>query len=140
MKYFKAYELVDRGTYVRLGEKSFSIFKPDALQALDDLREFLGVPLIVNNWIAGGSFEWRGYRTQKKAIALGAPNSRHAKGDAFDLDVQGMTAEEVRQKIIANQDNPLLEKIMRLEADKSWVHFDLMPLKEGVHRIYLFKA
>jgi hypothetical protein len=140
MRHFTANELVDRGTYERMGESALSLFVPTALQALDDLREYLGVPITVNNWHLGGSFEWRGFRTPAKAIELGAPNSRHAKGDAFDLDAEGMTAEEVRQRIIADKDNPLLQKITRLEAGKSWVHFDLMPLADGVHRIYLFKA
>jgi hypothetical protein len=140
MKHFQPYEIVDRITFEHMGDQALSLFNPEALQALDDLREYFGVPITVNNWHSGGLFEWRGFRTPEKAIELGAPQSRHAKGEAFDLDVQGMPAEEVRRIIIENKNHLLLQRITRLEAGKSWVHFDVMELPQGVHRIHLFKA
>jgi hypothetical protein len=140
MQHFQPFELVDRLTFERIGDQAIVLFNPEALQALDDLREYFGVPITVNNWHSGGSFEWRGFRTPEKAIELGAPNSRHAKGDAFDLDVHGMIAEEVRLRIMENKNHPLLRRITRLEAGKSWVHFDVMELPQVVYRIHLFNA
>lgn len=137
MKHFKLKELVDKKTFETMGEEAWKLFKPDALQALDDLREFFGFPVTVNNWHAGGTLQWRGFRTKEKAAALGSPNSRHAVGDAFDLDVAGKTAKEVRAIIVAEKNHPLLKKIMRLEDNVSWVHFDLKPVQ---NRIYLFRA
>lgn len=135
MKHFEAYELVDRETFERLGEASTSLFVPAALLALDDLREYFDAPVTVNNWQDNGEFQWRGWRTPEKAAELGAPHSRHAVGDAFDCDVRGHTAEQARAEILANKDHPLLCRIMRLEADVPWLHFDLMPVSE---RIVLF--
>ena len=131
MRYFKAYELVDRLTYERLGEKALDLFTPEILEALDGVREFFDEPITVNNWISGGRFQWRGYRTPEKAKMLGSPNSEHAKGNAFDFDVKGMTAQEVRQNIILNKDNPLLKDSV------NWVHMDCKPINM---RIRLFKA
>ena len=151
MKHFKAYEIVDRETYERLGEEdSFALFKPIVLQTLDDLWEFFNIEyhkiygaekasITVNNWKWGGKNQWRGLRTPEKAKELGSPNSRHKMGDAFDCTIKGFTAEKARQLIIRNKDNPLLVNITRLEDKVSWLHWDMKPLVNGQERIYLFK-
>jgi hypothetical protein len=140
MKHFKAYELVDHSTFDRMGETALDLFVPAALQALDDLREYFGAPITVNNWHAGGLLEWRGYRTLAKAAELGAPKSKHALGEAFDCDIAGMLAEDARKQIILDQDNELLKRIMRMEARVNWLHFDVAELPYGVQRIYMFHA
>ena len=137
MKHFLVEELVDKETYQKMGNDALMLFNPAALRALDNLREFFGCPVTVNNWHVGGPFEWRGYRTKEKAAALGSPNSEHAKGNAFDCDIAGYTAEEARQKILANKNNALLVEIMRMEGGVNWLHFDLKPVPE---RIRVFKA
>jgi hypothetical protein len=151
MNYFKVYELVDRATYQRLGDDAIKLFHPDILVALVDLHDFFGTKITVNNWYwhqdipeseweKRSVFQWRGYRTPEKAAALGAPQSAHAKAMAFDCDILGWTAINARIKIIANQDNPKLSRITRLEGAVSWVHFDIMPLQPGVRRIHVFHA
>lgn len=137
MKHFKTYELVDQKTYEEKGEKALELFTPEILEALDGVREFFDEPITVNNWFIGGKFQWRGYRTPEKAKMLGAPNSEHAKGNAFDFDIKGVSAEEARRVIKLNQNDPLLQGIMRLEANVSWVHIDCKPVNS---RIYLFKV
>ena len=138
MKYFKVFELVNRETYDKMGDRAIELFTPDALAALDGIREYFGAPVTVNNWHSGGPFEWRGWRTLKKAAELGAPKSAHARGEAFDCDIQGVTAEEARQRILDDKSNPLLLKITRIEANVNWLHFDVTELPYGVHRIYVF--
>ena len=135
MKYFRPYEIVDRATYDRFGIASFNLFNPDALQALDDLREFFDVPVVVNNWKTGGPFQWRGFRNPR--CPQYRAGSQHSLGNAFDLDIQGFTAEQARSRIIECKDHLLLHKIMRLEGGVNWVHFDLLHV---VNRIYVFKA
>ena len=138
MKYFQLYELVDRHTFETQGEEAWGLFNPEVLIALDDLREFFDAPITVNAWHDfNGGYQWRGWRTPEKAAELGAPHSQHAKGNAFDVDVRGYTGEQARQAIILHKDDLLLKRIMRLEAAKPWVHFDLMPM---ANRIYVFKA
>jgi hypothetical protein len=138
MKYFKPYELVDKLTYEALGDDALRIFPPEALEMLDDLRAFLGSSILVNNWIAKGAFQWRGFRTVN--CAIGAKGSYHRKGMAFDCNVKGYTAEEARQYIVKNQDHPLLKHITRLEAGVPWLHLDMGTVPEGKQRIYLFKV
>jgi len=137
MKYFQLYELVDKRTYEKLGDAAWGFFNPEALTALDDIREFFNSPVTVNNWYSGGPFQWRGYRTPEQAAREGSPNSQHRFGNAFDLDIQGVSAEEARQTIIANKNSPQLKRIQRLEGKVNWVHFDLKPVP---NRIYVFSA
>ena len=135
MKYFRIEEVVDPESYKILGEGAFELFNPDALIALDNLREFFDAPVTVNTWHTGGSFKYRGYRPPD--CKVGAKMSQHRFGNAFDCDIRGYTAEEARRKIIENQNNPLLEKIMRMEGNVGWIHIDLKPVPK---RIYVFKA
>jgi hypothetical protein len=143
MKFFHAWELVSRAEYDVAGEGSLSLFDAEAIIALDDLREFFGVGIMINNWYTGGLFQHRGYRTLADELAANPHSSGHSAhqvGKAFDCDIQGFTAEEARKCILENQDNPLLRRIMRMEADKNWVHFDVLTLPPGMRRIHLFKA
>src|SRR3990170_2749999 len=126
MKHFKLYELVDKATYETRGEEAWQLFDTDALIMLDDLREFFNAAVTVNNWHAGGPFQFRGYRppTYKPGVT---PGSYHRKGKAFDCDVAGHTALECRKMIVAaaKVDNPLVAKINRLEGNVSWLHADI---------------
>jgi hypothetical protein len=133
MRNFKLYELIDKETYNEQGARAWNLFNPEALIALDDLRDFFGVPITINNWFNGGSFQWRGFRTLEKAIELGAPHSQHAYGNAFDCDISGISAEDARKTIIEHKDGALLKRIMRLEGKVSWLHFDLMPVADRIH-------
>ena len=135
MKHFKLEELVDKNTFETMGNKAWGFFTEDALFALDDLREFFNAHITINDWHRGGSMQWRGYRSP--SCPIGAKSSQHRLGNAFDCTIQGHTAEEARAEILAHQDDELLKRIMRLEADKSWVHFDC---KEVTNRIKLFEA
>lgn len=140
MKHFEMYELVDRNTYMKFGDRAITLFNPHALEALDGLREFFNVPIMVNNWWGkdGQGMQYRGYRPEN--CPVGAQFSEHKKGNAFDCSVKGYTADEARKIILENQDNSLLIRIMRMEADVSWVHFDCGRTPNGKDRIYLFHA
>ena len=138
MKHFQLYEIVDRKTFETKGNAALALFNIEALIALDDLREFFGKNITVNNWHSGGPMQWRGLRTE--ACKIGAKASQHRKGNAFDCSVQGYTAQEARAEIIAHQNDPLLSRIMRIEDGVSWLHFDLGIPPKGKDRIYLFKV
>lgn len=49
MKYFKVKELVSSDIYKQYGEDAINFLDPKALEALDNVREILGVPLVCNN-------------------------------------------------------------------------------------------
>ena len=135
-KYFKAEELVDKETFQKFGENSFMFFDIRLLKTLDGIREFFGKPITVNNWHVGGTMDSRGLRTIKDKT--GAPYGQHRFGRAADLSVQGMTAEEVRQEIIKNQDKPPFDEIIAMELNVSWVHIDFRNI--NYKGIYLFKG
>ena len=138
MKHFYLSELVDRATYAKWGELAFGLFSSDLLTALDDLRDYFDVPVTVNNWYGGGPYQYRGYRSPE--CRVGAEHSYHRRGMAADFDVQGLEAETVRLMILQHQNEPLLNKIQRLEAKVSWVHMDVGQIPEGKQRIYVFKG
>jgi uncharacterized protein YcbK (DUF882 family) len=102
------------------------------------VREFFGKPVTVNNWKWGGSFQYRGYRPPH--CMVGAAQSYHKRGMAFDFDVKGLTADVVRGFIKEHQDDPLLHLIMRMESEVSWCHIDIGNIPDGKQRIYCFKG
>jgi len=139
MKYFELHELVDRATYQKYGDKAWELFEPDSLIMLDDLRSFFNAGITVNTWWGHPQgYQYRGYRPPDSKV--GAPRSYHKRGMAFDCDVKGYTAADVRKIILENKDNPLLQKIMRMEADVTWLHIDRGSIPEGKERIYVFKG
>ena len=121
-KYFRIQELVDPKTYSLLHDGAVVKLEPMLCLALDTIKEMLHRPMTVNNWTSEGPYHWRGLRTTE--CKEGAPTSQHRLGNAFDFDVEGMTAEEVRVWLQAHKDAPGLEGIMRMEAKTDWVHID----------------
>lgn len=144
LKNFSLFELVDEQTFNVEGEAAWEHFDKNALMALDDLSDFFSmlkgehVPIICNNWNAGGQFQFRGYRPPRYPASFSPLGSAHRVGKGFDVDVHGFTAEEARTAIIANKESSLLARITRLEANVNWVHFDILGTDHP--RIYLFNA
>lgn len=132
MKYFKAYELVDKEVYDKFGEDSLRFFDTRLLETLDWIREELGLPIYINNWKnwkGGIFFDERGLRHNrsdlvkpKKRIYL----SGHVLGKAADFDVKGMTAQEVRDWLELNKER--LPYPIRIEVGVNWVHIDVATL------------
>lgn len=139
MQFFKLEEIVDKKTFDQFGLSCWQLFDLQALDMLDNFREFMGVPVTCNNWNTvhvGEVFQFRGYRPAW--CSIGAKGSPHKAGKGFDVDVKDMSAEEVRQKVLANQDHPLLKLINRIEAEVNWFHMDRFEPPKGKNRIYLF--
>ena len=140
-KHFKIYELVDRETYKKYGQKAWWFFNERALRGMDELWEGIyketgkRPSIIVNDWKwRRGGFQWRGLRTARfyllnlfkkiklffrKDINKAVSYSDHMRGDAFDFDVKGMSAEEVRVHIRANYEK---YGITAIENGVNWVH------------------
>jgi hypothetical protein len=149
MKHFKPYELVSRKVYLDMKDDCLSLFELEALQMLDDFHEFMGTIVTVNNWFWSGNLQHRGARSVDEQLMInpGHPHGMHVydlehgiKCKAFDLDVSGYDADEIRTIILDNKDHPLLSRIQRMETKISWVHMDCGPLSNGVGRIQLFGA
>jgi len=122
-QYFRIEELVDKKTFEIWGDKAWWFFRPEALMSLDNIRFYFGKPVTVNNWLFGGGFQNRGLRSATSTV--GEDFSFHKLGCAFDLDIQGITADEARDTIIKMKDTSLFYLIMCLETGISWTHFDI---------------
>lgn len=85
----------------------------------DQIREYYGVPVTINNWFWGGQFSLRGWRPFD--CLIGALLSMHKFGRAFDFDVKGISPAQVRKDALAGK-FPLVTAI---EVDISWNHFDV---------------
>lgn len=122
--YFKIQELVDPVTYELMGENSWSLFDTTLLSTLDRLRDRYKVPITINNWHnkPPNPFKYRGFRPSD--CDVGAKRSMHRVGKAVDFDVYGMTAEQVRRDLLANQEHLDIMFINRIETGVSWVHID----------------
>ena len=136
--YFKVSELVCPHTFAKWGEKSWQFLDTDFLHALLVVRrDILQRPMTCN----GGQYTQRGLRCNrcervrtKTQVYL----SSHILGKAGDFSVSGMTAEDARKAIKAKGD--LLPCNVRVEAGKSWLHFDVLPQYGVTEKVYFFKA
>ena len=63
-------------------------------------------------------------------------NSAHVLGKADDFSVDGMSAEEARQKIFENIDR--LPHPIRMENGVAWLHIDVLEQYGIDEKIYLF--
>ena len=125
-KFFSIKELVCGHTFAAFGERSWQFFDRDALETLLVLRrDIFQSSMTINN----AKYTQRGFRcnicqlVKDKTLANKIYLTSHANGAAFDCDVKGLTAEQARQKIKANQH--LLPCNIRVEAGVNWLHFDI---------------
>ena len=141
-KYFSIKELVCPHVLNKLGNGAWQSLDTHALAWLLLMREdIFGVPMYVNS----GSQMQRGLRcnmcdiVKKKTTAY---QSGHMLGKAFDITVNGHTAQEARQKIkeYAKAHPEKCPCPLRLEKDVAWLHADVIPQYGVTDFIYEFKA
>ena len=129
-RYFSLRELVDEPTYKKYGDFAWNFFDTRMLETLFEIRDkIIKKPITINDWHVGGKFSQRGLRTNLSPEVLSKTNknsismSAHSTGKGWDMDVKGMTAEEVRQELIRK--GAKLPHPIRLEKDVNWVHCDI---------------
>ncbi len=129
--YFKIEELVSKQVLLKYGEKRcWFFFDPRILELLLWVRVEINNPITINNWSFGGFFSQRGLRENTCSIVMSKNInnqiylSAHVLGMAFDFDVKGMSAEQVRKWLKDNKENA--PHSFRLEEKVNWVHIDVM--------------
>lgn len=136
-RFFKVAELVCDHTHAKWGEKAWQFLDTDYLHALLIIRrDILQAPMTCNH---SGAHQ-RGLRCNRCELVrekAGVYLSSHILGKAGDFTIQGMTAEEARTKI--KQNERLLPCQIRMEADVTWLHFDVLPQSGTTQKIYEFK-
>jgi len=138
---FKLEELVPRELFAKYGTACWELFDSNALRTIDELREYFGVSVTINNWVWGGKLENCGFRTPDYYKEFS--RSQHLYGRAFDLHFAGMSAEDVRQEIVYRRKfaNKFIH-IGGMELDVDWVHIDTRNTDKGRPEsggIFLFK-
>jgi hypothetical protein len=120
--HFSIHELVPRSVYEKRGEKAWQLLDERLLITLDRLRKRYG-STTVNNWYWGKDREWSGLRTKESPYY--SPFSQHTFGRAADCLFANISADEVRQDILASPNDSAFEYIGSLELGVSWLHFDV---------------
>ena len=132
-KYFDIRELVSKDVYNYLGQDAWALFDIRLLHTLLVLREeILGVPIVVNNWKAGGSLSQRGFRentceiVRQKTANGSIYISAHCEGMGIDFSSPSKDADEIR-RIIASRQAKLPYNIRCEYGSKAttWVHIDV---------------
>lgn len=147
-EYFAIHELVGKSTYKKHGQRAWKFFDDDILLILLIIRKNINRKITINNWFWGGKFSQRGLRTIVQQLVKNAFYkgrlylSAHLFGKAIDFDVEGMTANEVRQWILDNKHLFPSNIKIRLERKLNgkfinWVHLDVFWEDKNPH-IYLF--
>ena len=109
-KYFDTQELVCKHVYERFGDDALKFFDHRLLETLLFIREGMNKPIYVNNWQIGGSLTQRGLRccvcplVKTKSDLKKVYMSSHIFGRGIDFDVKGMSPKEVKDWIVAHQD------------------------------------
>ena len=116
-KFFKLEELVCKHVMNKYNETQiWSFFSTQALETLLVLRrDIIKKPFIINNWKSPSG----NYTQRLEKVYMSA----HCTGNAFDITVVGMSAEEARKLIDLNKHK--LPYPIRLEKDVTWLHFDV---------------
>lgn len=144
-KHFKIKELVSEQVYRKYGENAWTFFDQKILLTLDNIRDFFGKPMTVNNWAYGGSLSQRGFRCNMDQIVKDKTEdgrmycSQHCLGRAFDFNIKGMDCDDVRRDILNNQDLfPHITRMEHRDNSRTWVHIDIANI--ACDSIYVFKA
>lgn len=137
-RFFDVEELVCDHTFAKWGEKSWQFLDTDYLHCLLVIRrDILQKPM----WCNGRFKHQRGLRCNRCDMVKSKSEvylSSHILGKAGDFDINGMTAEQARQKI--KEAASLLPRPIRMEAGVSWLHFDVLPQHGINQKVYEFKA
>jgi len=128
-------EVMHPDVYKKFGKKSRWFIDHRLIDIVQYIRTATDKPITINTWFDGGKFKERGLRDPK--TKTGAQYSQHKFGKALDFTVSGMTADEVREKILGEWKDDLINLgLTAIEAGVSWVHIDIR--NTGINDIMIF--
>jgi len=130
--HFCIQELVSPDVYLEHGDKYYELFDWRILYTADCLREYFGIPLVINDWHRGGVRRLSGFRSSD--CYIGVKLSQHKLGNALDIISPKMEASEMRLKII--EKHRLFPYITAMEDKVPWLHIDCRSTEE---KLLLFK-
>ena len=137
-RYFQIRELVCEHTHSKWGERAWQFLDTNYLACLLVIRrDILQLPMTCNH----DGANQRGLRCNRCELVRDKCSvylSSHVLGKAGDFTVQGITAQEARQRI--REMAHLLPCPIRMEGGVSWLHFDVLPQYGVTDKVHEFKA
>lgn len=142
------------GIYEVFEPSMFDIFGPDDIGiwlyvdqrvkiTIDRLRERYG-RAYMNTWAFNkktqavfGTHRYRGWRSAR--CPVGAKYSQHKMGCAGDMVFVDVSAENIREDILAQPYDKTFEYITCIEMEVDWLHFDVRPhdkANKGILQIF----
>jgi len=147
-KHFILQELIGKETWLKYGKKAWEFLDPRALYSIDGVWELMNQDtrrsVYINTWYWNGDRQWSGFRPC--TCSIGADNSPHRRGCAYDLIVEGMEAEYVRNLVLKYQYiDYQLKYITAMEHKKDgkiidWTHLQTTNFDKRNGGIYLFNV
>jgi uncharacterized protein YcbK (DUF882 family) len=141
--HFEIEELVSKEIYNAYGEKACWFLDGRLRILLETMRNRLKTEMVINTWnytseqLATLNSKYgmhyadtlrlsaRGFREPATANAYGVALSQHRFGRAIDFDAIGITADEVRERIIKDFSIYRIYGLTAIETGIDWVHIDL---------------
>ena len=123
-KNFRIEEFIPPEVFNTYAHKSIWFLDPVMFELAEFVRNFYDKPMRINNWLWGGAFRYRGFRTHKSGV--GAEFSQHKFGRAFDFDIEGESPEQIQHDILNNELLFMEHGLRALELDTdTWTHMDI---------------
>lgn len=125
-EHFLISELISPATFRKYGQSAWDKMDWRLLTTLDAVRDRFG-PTVINNWLWGGSFKYRGLRAdvdfrELKRQGIYLPNSQHVFGRAADMHFKDVSVEYAREYILSHpKEFPYVKGI----EIAPWLHLDV---------------
>ena len=123
-EHFRLEEFVPKSTFKRYGQASIWFIDKEMVLFAEKIRTFTNKPVTINNWYAGGPFNYRGFRPPD--CTQGAVMSQHRFGRALDISIMGLTIGEVSDIVIKNRNLwwPWITAMEDPHYTPTWLHVD----------------
>ena len=125
-KNFILQEFVSKAIFEKWGAKSLWFVDERIIFLAQFLRDHFACPIIINDWVRGGTFHFRGYRSPE--AATGAALSQHKFGRAIDINVSGISPQLVYAEIKKMEGvfkTAGLSAMEHFEDTPTWTHLDI---------------
>lgn len=122
---FDLREFIPPDVFNAYGASSTWFIQQELVTGTQFIRDYFDAAATINNWHTGGHFTERGYRTPNSTT--GSKLSQHKRGAAIDFNIKGLTADQVRRRILDDQKTFLAQGFTAIEDEEfaiTWCHID----------------